>query len=272
MLRWVPAWNYADLSKSPTGQGMFRPGQNYQGMPVKPMSSAKQFLLDLVRASRPQASDLKVVAEDPMREVVEAYDRSTQQVNQQLRQIGLAPIRHEAMGMVVEYSEGGVRFREGLITTIVDNRSGAFMWSNEDTVVFRAPVVEFEVWKPVLDLIRSSRELNPQWVAAVNKAVGQRSKNALETQRYINKVANEIVENRRRTHAEIRHEQWLFITGQEEYKNPFTGKTELGTYDYRHRWVNNQGEILYTDENSFDPNKYEEYKTREWKRSPVRQR
>ena len=146
------------------------------------------------------------------------------------------------------------------------------MWSNEDTVVFRAPVAEFDAWKPVLDLIRSSREMNPQWVAAVNKAVGERTKNALETQRYINKVANEIVENRRRTHAEIRHEQWLFISGQEEYKNPFTGKTELGTSDYRYRWVNNQGDILYTDENSFDPNKYEEYKTREWKRSPVRPR
>ena len=68
------------------------------------------------------------------------------------------------------------------------------------------------------------------------------------------------------------YEQWLFISGQEEYKNPFTGKTELGTSQYRYRWVNNQGDILYSDENSFDPNKYEEYKTREWKPSPVRPR
>ena len=271
-LRWAPRWNYADLSLSPTGPGMFKPGQNYQGMPVKPMPAARQFLLELFRNSRPQASALKVVAEDPMREVVEAYDKNSQQTNQHLRQMGLAPVRHEAMGMVVEYTEGGVSFREGLVTTIIDNRAGAFMWSNEDTVLFRAPVAEFDTWKPVLDLIRSSREMNPQWVAAVNKASGERAKNALETQRYINKVANEIVENRRRTHAEIRHEQWLFISGQEEYKNPFTGKTELGTSQYRYRWVNNQGDILYSDENSFDPNKYEEYKTREWKPSPVRPR
>jgi hypothetical protein len=270
--RWVPAWNYADLSLSRMAPGMFKPGQNYQGMPVKPLLTARQFLLDLFRSSRPQASGVKVVAEDPMPEVVEAYNKNSQQINQNLRQRGLAPIHYEAVGMVVGYTEGGVPFREGLVTTIIDNRAGAFMWSNEGTIVFRAPVAEFDAWKPVLDLIRSSREMNPQWVAAVNKAVGQRSKNALETQRYINKVANEIVENRRRTNAEIRHENWLFISGQEEYKNPFTGKTELGTSQYHYRWVNNQGDILYTDENSFDPNKYEEYNTREWKTSPVRPR
>jgi len=80
------------------------------------------------------------------------------------------------------------------------------------------------------------------------------------------------VENRRRTHAEIRHEQWLFLTGQEEYTNPYTGKAELDTSSYRHRWVNNQGDYFYTDENSLDPNKYEEYNSREWKRTPGRKR
>ena len=114
--------------------------------------------------------------------------------------------------------------------------------------------------------------MNPQWVAAVTRAMGERAKGALETQRYINKVANEIVENRRRTHAEIRHEQYLFITGQEEYTNPFNGQAERDTSEYRYRWVNNQGDYFYTDENSFDPNKHEEYNTREWKRTPARKR
>jgi len=82
-------------------------------------------------------------------------------------------------------------------------------------------------------------QMNPQWVAAVSRAMGERAKNALETQRHINKVANEIVENRRRTNAEIRHERWLFITGQEEYKNPFTGQMERDRSDYHYRWVNN---------------------------------
>jgi hypothetical protein len=272
MLRLVPSWNYADLTYASTGSNLFRPGQHYQGMLVKLLPSPKQFLTELFQTTQPQATDVKIVAEDPMREVVEACQKSSQQINLQLRQKGLRPNSYEAMAMLVEYNEGGQRFHEALLTMIADSRGGALMWTNENTITFRAPAGEFEVWKPVLDTIRSSVQMNPQWVAAVTRAMGDRAKNALETQRYINKVANEIVENRRRTNAEIRHEQWLFITGQEEYKNPFTGQMERDRSDYRYRWVNNQGDYLYSDENSFDPNRYEEYNTREWKRTPIRQR
>ena len=269
MFRWLPTWNYADLTFAATGFSFFKPGQYYQGMPVRVMIAAKQFLTELIRKERPQAGDLRILAEDAMAEVTNAFNQQAEPVNRGLRQIGIAPMRFESLAMLIEYEEGGRRFRESLLTTIADNRHGAFQWSNENTVMFRAPAAEFESWKPVLDMIQTSREGNPQWMAAVVKAVGERAKMALETQAYINKVANEIVENRRRTNAEIRHEDWLFITGQEEYKNPFTGDVERGTSAYRYRWENNQGEILYTDQNGFNPNRTEEFNTKEWKRSEV---
>ncbi len=267
MLRWLPAWNYADLTYSPTGFGLFRPGQSYQGMPVRVMPAIKAFLTELAAKERPGAANFAVVAEDPMPEVTRAFDERAAPLNLQLRQAGLGPLRFESLAMAVEYDEAGVRYREVLMTTIADNRRSAFQWSNENTIAFRAPAAEFEAWKPVLDMIQASREANPQWLAAVARAVGERAKGALETQQYINRVANEIVENRRRTNAEIRHENWLFLTGQEEYKNPFTGAIERGTSEYRYRWENNRGEILYCDENAFDPNRHEEYNTKEWKRS-----
>jgi hypothetical protein len=272
MLRWVPSWNYADLSLAPTGWGAFRPGTFYQGMPVKPLIGPRPFLLELLKTTRPRATELKILAEDPMQEVVAAYTHRAEQINQHLMRMGLAPTRFEALGLVVEYREGSELFREVLMATIADARGGAFMWSNDDTLAFRAPSAGFETWKPVLDTIRMSRQMNPQWVAAVTRASGERAKAALETQRYIANVANQIVENRRRTHAEMRHEQWLFISGQEEYTNPFTGQTDIDTSYYPHRWMNNQGDVIYADENSFDPNEMEEYKTREWKRSSIRQR
>lgn len=207
-----------------------------------------------------------------MREVVEACHRSSQQLNQQLQQMGIRPYRYEALAMLVEYSEGGQRFREVLRTVITDARAGAFMWSNDHTVQYRAPASEFEAWKPALDVIQSSIELNPQWLAAVTRAMDQRGKMALETQRYINKVNNEILENRRRTHAEIRYENYLFLSGQDEYVNPFTGKVELDNSAYRYRWMDNHGDILYTDENSYDPNKHEQQPNREWKLTPIRPR
>jgi hypothetical protein len=33
-----------------------------------------------------------------------------------------------------------------------------------------------------------------------------------------------------------------------------------------------RGQYFYTDENSFDPDKHEEYNTREWGPTPIRQR
>jgi hypothetical protein len=269
MIRWMPSWNYADLTFSPTGFGLFRPGQYYQGMQVKLIAAPQQFLAEMLRRERPQASDLKIIAQDPMNEVTSAFVQKAEPVNRNLAQMGLPPIRFDSIAMAVEYTEAGQRYRESIRTVIADNRSGAYQWSNENTVMLRAPAAEFDKWKTVLDVIESSMQPNPSWLAAVQKAAGQRARNAVETQQYINRVASEIVENRRRTNAEIRHENWLFISGQEEYKNPFTGEVERGTSAYRYRWENNQGEILYTDENSYDPNRYEEYNTKEWKRSEV---
>ncbi|HOW68173.1 MAG TPA: hypothetical protein P5186_28575 [Candidatus Paceibacterota bacterium] len=269
MLRWMPGWNHADLTFSPTGFGLFQPGQYYQGMLVQVMPSPKAFLIDLLRKERPRTSDLRIVAEDPMPEVTRAFEQQAASLNLQLRQAGLGPLRFDSLALAVEYTEGDVCYREVLSTTIADNRASAFQWSNENTVMFRAPAAEFDAWKPVLDMIQSSREANPQWLAAVVKAIGERAKAALETQQYINKVSAQIVENRRRTHAEIQHENWLFLTGQEEYKNPFTGAIERGTSEYRYRWQNNQGEMIYTDENAFDPNRIEEFNTKEWKRSEI---
>jgi hypothetical protein len=272
MIRFAPSWNYADLTYSPTGFNFFKPGQHYQGMLVRVLPTPKQFLTEMFRTARPQATAVTIIVEDPMREMVEAVYRTNQQVNQQLQQAGLQPNKYDGLAMLVEYTEGGQRYREVLRTIITDARTGAFMWTNEHTLHFRAPLNEFEAWKPALDVIFNSIELNPQWIAAVTRAMDQRGKMALDTQRYINKVANEIVENRRRTHAEIRYENYLFITGQDEYVNPFTKKVELDTSAYRHRWMNNHGDILYTDENVYNPNEHEKRPNYEWKQTPARPR
>ena len=269
MIRWAPTWNYADLTYSPTGFTLFKPGSYYQGMLVRRMVSPEQFLIELLKTERPRATDFKVISRDPLNEVTRAFERQAQAVNAELRKMGLRPITIESLGLVVEYTENGRRYRESLMTSIADNRGGAFQWSNENTILFRAPASRFASWKPLLDMIQSSRQANPRWLASVAHHAGKRAKAALETQAYMNRVLTEIAENRSRTQAEIRHDQWLFISGQEEYKNPFTGEVERGTSAYRYRWQNNQGDVLYVDENGFDPNTSEEYNTRQWKRSEV---
>ncbi|MBF0528682.1 MAG: hypothetical protein HQK55_05310 [Deltaproteobacteria bacterium] len=270
LFRWAPGWNYADLSLSPSGWSLFRPGQYYQGMLCRVTPTSMEFLTGFFKEAHPGASDVRVVTQDSMPEVVKAYEEKSAEVNAKIRQLGLKPIQFSALAVVVEYTEKSVKFREVLFTTIADNRSAAFMWSNGDTLQFRAPLDQFDQWKPVFDTIRLSRQMNPEWLRAVAIHSGQRAEEAWNTQQYINKVSNEIVEHRRRTNAEINHQNYLLISGQDEYRNPFTGQIEQDTSQWRYRWVNNEGDVLYTDENSYDPNRHEEYNTREWKRTEAK--
>jgi len=268
MIRWIPTWNFADLRNTATG-GMFQSGQYYQGMPVRYIVGPDQFISQLMGTERPNACNVKVIGTDPMNEITAAFHTRFAGVNQALANIGIAPMNFQSLAVLVEYNENGVIYREVLFTTISDNRAGALSWSNENTLMFRAPAGSFDQWKGVLDMIRESLTFNPNWLASVQRNGDARAKEALETQRYINRVNEEIAANHARTNAEIAHEDWLLLTSQEEYKNPYTGEVERGTSEYAHRWENNEGDILYTNENGFDPNSFEEYNSREWKKSEV---
>ena len=47
---------------------------------------------------------------------------------------------------------------------------------------------------------------------------------------------------------------YLTLTDQNEYTNPITGNTEIDTDHWKYRWVNNLGEIVYSDYQNYDPN------------------
>ena len=264
MIRWLPNWNYADLTYSRTGASFFRPGQYYEGMLVKPILDARQFLSDIMAKERPKASDLRVISEDPMSEVTAALTSQAETVNANFRRLNAAPMRFDSRAMLVEYTEAGRRFREVLMTTIIDNRGTALYWSNENTMMIRAPADVFESWKPILDMIELSREMNPQWLA---KEMGTRAKAALETEQQIDSLRKEILANRRKANVTTGYEPSLFLSSPAEYRNPFTGEQEHGTAAYRFRWVDKEGEILYTDDEGFDPNHFGQYMGRDWRRS-----
>ena len=171
-----------------------------------------------------------------------------------------------------EYTEGNVPYREALLTALVDNRGAAAMWSNQYTLAMRAPVSESEKWKPVFDIIRQSLQFNPQWVAAYTRAQGERAQAAQETMRYIQRIDQEILEHRAKTQADIRHESYLFLTGQDEYVNPYTKEVERDTDEYKYRWTNFSGDKIYSNERDFDPNRIREISNVEWKLTPVRER
>lgn len=87
-------------------------------------------------------------------------------------------------------------------------------------------------------------------------------------------VLVQIVDKKRQTHAEIRHDSWLFLTGQEDYVNPHTGLVEQGSNQYKRRWINGSGDVIYTDDPNYDPRADPNLqgRTSDFQQSRVRQR
>jgi len=275
LFRWLPGWNYCDMTQSSQfsmSAGFFPVGSRYQGMEVRPMPDYASFLQGLFRTLHPTATDVNVVELKPIPELGEVFRTINKGVDEQMQALGFAPTRYDAGGMTVEYTEGNLRFREGLITCLMDMRVSAAMWSNLHTQMMRAPAKEAKQWKPVLDIICQSVRLNPEWFARASRAGAQRAQMSLETQRYIQSVDQQIVEHRNQTNADIRYEDYLMLTGQEDYVNPYTKEVERDTSEYKYRWTTEQGDMLYTNEYGFDPNKQRDLNHQEWKLTPVRPR
>ncbi len=274
-LRWLPSYNYADMSKSPQAAysaGFFPPGSSYQGMEVKPKPGVQDFLMGTFRKLHPGASNTKVKQRAPLPELAAFYRKITQPINNSMAQLGLPPITYEAGGVVVDYTEGGVRYTETLLTALADARGGAASWSNQYTLVTRAPAKEYDKWKPAFDIMRQSIEFNPKWIAKVSRAAAQRGQVVQDTMKHIQRIDQEIWENRQKVRSDIQHENYLALTGQEEYVNPFTKKVERDTSAYEHRWTTPDGGRIYTDDPEFDPNRVDELSNVKWKQTKVRKR
>jgi hypothetical protein len=275
LARWLPSFNYADFSASPefgAMAGLFPAGANYNGCRVKPFPTVETFLLEVVRTAHPNAADIRVVERMDLPELVEICQQLSRDANRQLGMLGRSPMRFAAGALVVEHAETGVLFREALVTVLCDLRQAAALWNNQFTFLMRAPAAETGRWKPALDIIRQSIQFNPDWVNAYVQKSGERGQTAAETFRYLARIDQEIFERRAKTRGAIQHENYLLLTGQEEYVNPYTEEVERDSSDYKHRWTTPAGDRLYTDLETFDPNRQDALNGAEWRRTPVRPR
>jgi hypothetical protein len=65
---------------------------------------------------------------------------------------------------------------------------------------------------------------------------------------------------------------FLTLTGQEEYVNPYTKQVEIGSNEWKYRWVNESGEVAYSDDSNYDPNQDLTLNRSDFKKTPVRPR
>lgn len=274
MLRWAPTYNFVDFFRSPEFASMaalFPPGRNYNGGLVMPMPTVEDYLMAGFRQARSAAVDMRVAQRAELPELVDVLKGLSQGMNAQLVQVGKAPMTFRAGVLVFDYAEAGTRYREAAVTALCDLKAAA-LWSNQFTFHMRAPADEADAWKPVLDVIRQSLEFNPEWVAAYVRSVGERGEQAAEVMRYLARIDQEIFDRRSKTHSDTQHENYLLLSGQEEYVNPFTKKVERDTSDFRHRWTNAAGDRLYTNAEGVDPNRDHDLNQQAWRETLPRSR
>jgi hypothetical protein len=269
MIRWLPDMLYYDARMSPAGQmGLFPPGSNYQGMTVSPLMSALQFLSQVVfRFSHPQANGVRAVEQRSLPQMAQRYRQRV------LAFMPQATFSYDAGILTAVYQEGGISYKEKLMAVIENwGAMGAGMWGNKETFFLRAPASEFDEWAPIFSVIQSSVILNAQWIAGELQGQAQRGQIALNTQREIQRIDQEIVEHRRKTNAEIHNDMFLTLTSQEEYVNPHTRQIEVGSNQWKYRWVNESGEVVYSNDQNYDPNHDIRLNRSDFKKTPVRPR
>lgn len=265
MLQWLPEYFYCDMRFSPAGQmGLFPPGSRYNGALVAVCPPAKDFLLQVAFPQvRPRAQNLQVVEIKPMPQVAQQFAK-------------VAPIpgfQYDAAMVTVSYLESGVKLQEQMFTVIENmGQAGGGLWQNKQTVLARAPVNEFKAWEQVGALVYYSVKINPQWLAAVIQATNQRNQTVLNTQKTIQQLDAEIVAHRQRVNAEMRHDGYLTLTGQEDYTNPYTGETEIRPDGWKYHWQNASGEVVVSNNGNYDPNHDIDLKRSDFKKSVVRPR
>ena len=269
MIRWLPDFLFFDPRMSPAGQmGLFPQGSDYQGMTVYNLMPARQFIREVAFPyAHPQAGNITVVEEKDLPDLARKYKQGASAM------LMGASFSYDAAIVTFTYSEAGRTYREKMVAVVEDwGQLGAGMWGNKETLCVRTSVNEYQKWEPYFSIIQNSVILNSQWIAGEIQGQIKRGEIVLNTQQEVQRIEREIVEHRRKTNAEINNDMYLTLTEQEEYVNPYTNEVEMGSNQWQYRWVNESGDVIYTDSEEYDPNVDVELNRSDYKKTPIRKR
>ena len=269
MIRWLPDMMYYDPRYSPAAAfGVFNNRKQYQGMEIRSVMPAAQFLREVVFPyAHPGAQNVTIEDERSLPKLAQSHQARLGQLFQG------ASFSYDAAALTAAYDEGGVRYVERLVAVVEDwGQLGAGMWGNKETFCARTPADDLETYEKVLGVIQGSVIINQQWLAGELRGQLQRTKIYQDTQREIQRIGDEIAKHRQQTVSEIHNDVFLTLTEQEEYVNPYTKQVELGSNQWKYRWINEGGEVIYTDNRYYDPNVDKDLNRSDYKRTPIRPR
>jgi hypothetical protein len=253
------------------GGGFWAPGSNYQGAEVRRFEDAETHLKSIFSALHGPDVSPNILKLSRLPGEIRSLKQGLSYTNQMFAQIGLSHMSFQcdAAGGAFEYMENGVLFREVIVTGIVDMRA-AMSWKNTRTLAFRAPAHEFDRWRPVMDIMRFSIRFNPQWILSEMKGQQERTRIVMHVYDEIRRIDREIVRNKTINREEIMNDNYLVLTGQEEYVNPHTKEIETDTDAYRYRWCTDGGDVYYTNNEDENPNTF--LQRTDYELTPIRKR
>lgn len=267
---WLPDTRFFDMRRYPGNLAapMFPDGSNYNGMTVMPVQQPADFVrLVAVPFAHPHARDVKFTQVQHLPELAEEFSKASA-----LMLPGYL-FDYKAVIVTLEYTDNTIQYLEKMVCIIEDfGQLGAGLWGNKETWYVRAEKSVFDGNVPLFATIGNSVKINPEWLSREIRSQLTNSNIALQTQRDINRIDNEIAEHRARTNSEINEQMYLNLTGQEDYTNPFTGETERGTNQWNYRWENAQGDVIYTDNQNYNPDSDAEILIKGYKRSESRKK
>lgn len=120
--------------------------------------------------------------------------------------------------------------------------------------------------------VMSAQEFLSRSFLNAQQASQARNRRRLEIQQHLQQLDREIVEHRQRTNAEIHSDAYLNLMNQEEYVNPYTNEHETGSNQWDYRWVTEDGNEYYTNNEDDDPSIPSILNRSDWKRTAVRPR
>ncbi len=269
MIRWLPDVLFFDARYSPAGQmGLFPEGSNYQGMTVYNIMSAENFIHRIAFLyAHTNAHNIQILEKKNMQKFAANYEARVKKTMPYLT------MSYDAAFLKIRYSENGKTLDEFMFT-IIENwgQLGAGTWGNKETFLVRTPVGEIENWESIFGIIQNSAKLNINWLIGEIKGQAARGQILIDTQKEIQRIGREIIEHKQKTNAEINNDMFLTLTQQEEYVNPYTNEIETGTNQWKHRWVNQSGDVVYSDYEDYDPNIDININRTDFKRTNIRKR
>lgn len=263
MIRWLPEMVCIDQS-----QAWGNPeGAIFNNCLVRRKRDAVSFILQVgIPYAHPKAINLKVKSNKPLPGLASRYNAAVDPTVKMYTNMS-----YQAAIIEFTYEENGKAYLERMVTVIEDyGLKGGGLWKNRGTMLIRAPVNEMAKWEPVLRVIQDSGIWSISWIAGEVNGQRQRSGLIAATQKELQEMDNAINESRRNTNSEINKDMYLTLTGQNEYANPFTGKIETDTDNWKNRWINAAGDIVFSNDQGYDPNRDPDLKVTGFKKSVPR--